>query len=140
MSRSNNNSYSLLILIIISTLVGVTSSSSLGFAKKIAILSGDQVVPPVSTTATGRATFKHPDETTMNYKVNITGILHPSGMNVHLGKTGTNGDSIIDLMKQAESVNKWYHDCNWKLYRTGSDGSNEGKNYFRACRFNEKWR
>ena len=93
----------MIILIVSSTLIAVTSSASVGFAKKIATLSGEQVVPPVSTTATGRATFKHPDPTTMNYKVNITGIIHPTGIGVHTGKMGSNGDLIVDLMKQAKN-------------------------------------
>ena len=57
----SKNSYFLLPLILSSTLIAVALLSSVGFAKKIATLSGDQVVPPVSTIATGKATFKHPD-------------------------------------------------------------------------------
>jgi CHRD domain-containing protein len=72
-------------------------------AKKIATLSGDQVVPPVTTDATGHATFKHPDSTTMNYKVNITGITHPTGIGLHEGKIGSNGELIVDLTKHAKN-------------------------------------
>lgn len=72
-------------------------------AKKIATLSGDQVVPPVTTNATGHATFKHPDSTTMNYKVNITGITRPSGIGLHEGKIGSNGELIVNLMKHAKN-------------------------------------
>jgi CHRD domain len=84
-------------------LLSITLTSTEISAKKIATLSGDQVVPPVNTKATGHATFKHPDSTTMDYKVNITGISHPTGVGVHLGKMGSNGDLIVDLMKQAKS-------------------------------------
>src|SRR5437867_9070801 len=91
----------LFVLSLVAT-VGVTSISGVAFAKKIASLSGDQVVPPVSTNATGQATFKHPNSTTMNYKVNITGITHPIGIGIHMGKTGNNGDLIVDLMKQSK--------------------------------------
>ncbi len=82
--------------------VGITSISGVAFAKKIASLSGDQVVPPVSTNATGHATFKHPNGSTMNYKLNITGITHPKGIRIHVGKMGSNGEVIVDLMKQAK--------------------------------------
>ncbi len=103
--RSCKSSDSSLLLIIISLvmMLSITLTSSEISAKKIATLSGDQVVPPVNTKATGHATFKHPDSTTMNYKVNITGISHPTGVGVHMGKMGSNGDLIVDLMKQAKS-------------------------------------
>ena len=103
MLKLNKNTYSFMLLILSATLIAVTSSQSLGFAKKIATLSGDQVVPPVSTTATGKATFRHPDSITMNYKVSFIDINHPTGIGVHMGKIGTNGDLIVDLMKQAKS-------------------------------------
>jgi len=91
------------LLLILSTGVALIFITSSGiFAKKIATLSGDQVVPPVSTSATGHATFKHPDSATMNYKVNITGIYHPIGIGIHMGKTGSNGDLIVNLMKQSK--------------------------------------
>ncbi len=86
-----------------SVIVGAASTTSLVFAKKIATLSGDQVVPPVNTTATGTAVFRHPNDTAMSYKVNITGIHHVNGINVNLGKRGINGAVIIDLMKLAKA-------------------------------------
>lgn len=67
------------------------------------IYEGDQVVPPVNTNATGHATFRHPDSTTMNYKVNITGITRPSGIGLHEGKTGSNGELIVNLLKHANN-------------------------------------
>jgi hypothetical protein len=81
----------------------LTSIPGESWAKKIATLSGNQVVPPVITNATGRATFKHLDSTTMNYKVNITGIMRPSGIGLHEGKIGSNGELIVNLMKQANN-------------------------------------
>ncbi|MGA7977469.1 MAG: CHRD domain-containing protein [Nitrososphaeraceae archaeon] len=101
---SRKISYFSLLLILSSgvVLIFITLTSSEIFAKKIATLSGDQVVPPVSTNATGHATFKHPNSATMNYKVNITGIYHPSGIGIHMGKMGSNGDLIVNLMKQSK--------------------------------------
>jgi len=94
----------LLSLAIISTLAMLlTSIPGESWAKKIATLSGNQVVPPVITNATGRATFKHPASTTMNYKVNITGTMRPSGIGLHEGKIGSNGELIVNLMKQANN-------------------------------------
>jgi len=92
------------VLAIISTLaILVTSIPGESWAKKIATLSGSQVVPPVITNATGRATFKHPDSTTMNFKVNITGITRPSGIGLHEGKIGSNGELIVNLMKHVNN-------------------------------------
>lgn len=103
MLTNSTTSYSSLVLLIIISTSVILGSIIAGdiTAKKIATLSGDQVVPPVKTNASGRATFKHPDSTTMNYKVNITGISHPSSIGVHEGKAGSNGDLIVDLMKHA---------------------------------------
>jgi hypothetical protein len=93
-----------MLLLVVSSVatVGVISISGVAFAKKIASLSGDQVVPPVSTNAIGHATFKHPNGSTMNYKLNISGIVHPNGIGIHVGKMGKNGEVIVDLMKQAK--------------------------------------
>ena len=92
----------LLASIVVSVVSGIVTCGEVS-AKKIATLSGDQVVPPVITNAIGRATFKHPDSTTMNFKLNITGISHPTGVGVHQGKKGNNGDLIVDLMKRANN-------------------------------------
>ena len=137
-----DSDFSLLVIIIsLVMLLSITLTSTEISAKKIAILSGDQVVPPVNTKATGHAIFKHPDSTTMNYKVSFTGIIHPTGIGVHTGKTGSNGDLIVDLMKQAQSQS-----TNGSMIVTGSFtaqdliGPMKGKTILRACRFNEKWR
>ena len=100
---SGKISYFSLLLILSSgvVLIFITLTSSGIFAKKIATLSGDQVVPPASTNATGHAIFKHPNSATMNYKVNIKAyiILVESGSK---GKTGSNGDLIVNLMTQSK--------------------------------------
>lgn len=102
--QRGTGSNSLLLFILTSSLVllSITLTSSEVSAKKIATLSGDQVVPPVSTNATGQAVFKHPNSTIMNYKVNITGIPHPIGIGIHMGKKGGNGELIVDLLKQSK--------------------------------------
>jgi hypothetical protein len=93
-----------MLLLILSSVVteGAISISNVAFAKKIASLTGDQVVPPVSTDAIGHATFKHPNSSTMNYKLNISGIVHPNGIGIHAGKMGKNGEVIVDIMKHAK--------------------------------------
>ena len=62
-------------------------------------MSGDQEVPPVDTTATGKTTFRTSNnDTSMKYKVNITGFSEATGAHIHLGKVGANGDVIVDLL------------------------------------------
>ncbi|HEY7109915.1 MAG TPA: CHRD domain-containing protein, partial [Nitrososphaeraceae archaeon] len=52
-----------------------------------AVMSGDQEVPPVDTTATGKTTFRTSNnDTSMKYKVNITGFSEATGAHIHLGK------------------------------------------------------
>jgi hypothetical protein len=64
-----------------------------------AVMSGDQEVPPVDTTATGKTTFRTSNnDTSMKYKVNITGFSEATGAHIHLGKAGANGDVIVDLL------------------------------------------
>lgn len=92
----------LLVLLSLVVTVGAISVSDVAFAKKIASLTGDQVVPPVSTDAIGHATFKHPNSSTMNYKLNISGIVHPDKIDIHAGKIGENGEVLVDLMKHAK--------------------------------------
>lgn len=81
--------------------IGVLSSltnMALG-AKFTAVMSGDQEVPPVDTTATGKTTFRTSNnDTSMKYKVNITGFSEATGAHIHLGKAGANGDVIVDLL------------------------------------------
>lgn len=94
--------FMLLLILGLVVTVGAISISDVAFAKKIASLTGDQVVPPVSTDAIGHATFKHPNSSTMNYKLNISGIVHPDKIDIHAGKTGKNGEVLVDLMKHAK--------------------------------------
>jgi hypothetical protein len=79
----------------------VSSLSTFAFAAKFtANMSGDQEVPPVDTTATGKTTIRTANnDTTMKYKVNITGFSDATGAHIHMGKAGANGDIIVDLLK-----------------------------------------
>ena len=64
-----------------------------------ALMSGDQEVPPVDTTAAGKTIFRtKSNDTWIDYKVNITGFSNASGAHIHMGKAGANGDVIVDLL------------------------------------------
>jgi hypothetical protein len=82
-------------------LIGVMLAlNNMAFAEPFtALMSGDQEVPPVDTTATGKTTFRTSNnDTSIKYKVNITGFPNATGAHIHMGKAGTNGDVIVDLL------------------------------------------
>jgi hypothetical protein len=82
-------------------LIGVMLTlNNMAFAEPFtALMSGDQEVPPVDTTATGKTTFRTSNnDTSIKYKVNITGISNATGAHIHMGKAGANGDIIVDLL------------------------------------------
>ena len=63
----------------------------------------------------------------MNYKVNVTGVSHPTEVGVHMGKMGSNGDLIVDLMKQAKSQSTDVGMSITGSYHAGSDWSMKGR-------------
>lgn len=79
----------------------VLNVSTLAFAEKfIANLSGTQEVPPVVTTATGKATFRQAiNDTLLRYKVNITGFSDATAANIQMGNAAANGEVIVDLLE-----------------------------------------
>jgi len=82
-------------------LVGIVSSLNMfAFAAPFtALMSGDQEVPPVDTAATGKTTFRTSNnDTLIKYKVNITGFSDATAAHIHMGKAGSNGDVIVDLL------------------------------------------
>lgn len=68
-----------------------------------ATLRGQNEVTPVETSAIGEAEFTIPENNTMKYRVNITGIFNASAANIYMGKTGENGDIIVDLLNTPTS-------------------------------------
>lgn len=85
--------------------LGATSSfSSVVFAAKFtASMSGINEVPPVDTKATGQTTFRTVNnDTTIKYKVNITGFSDATGAHIHMGKAGANGEVVVDLLKDSK--------------------------------------
>lgn len=65
-------------------------------------LSGDNEVPPVTTTATGDATFTAVG-TTLSYTVNVDGIDNATAAHIHSGAAGTNGGVIVSLFAGPET-------------------------------------
>lgn len=69
-------------------------------------LSGQNEVPPVQSSATGKAEFTVPANGTMKYRVNITGISNASMAHIHMAKAGENGEVIADLLRTPTSKDK----------------------------------
>jgi hypothetical protein len=63
-------------------------------------LSGDQSVPPVQTSATGKATIfieAGPTGFNISYEIDVTNIVDVTAAHIHLGAAGTNGPVIVPL-------------------------------------------
>ena len=65
-----------------------------------AALTGDQEVPPVTTTATGKASFhlEKPDRSVLHYEIEVQGLSGPAtATHIHAGAKGVPGAVLIPL-------------------------------------------
>ena len=60
-------------------------------------LKGENEVPQVSSIAEGKAKLKV-KETNIKFKLNITGIDDATAAHIHQGKSGENGEPVVDLL------------------------------------------
>jgi hypothetical protein len=84
------------------------NSNSAVFAVPVqyhAKLSGQQEVPPVTSSATGTAKFA-PITKSVRYLLNATDITGVTGAHIHFAKSGQNGPVVVTLIKSAVSSNK----------------------------------
>ena len=97
--------FAILASALLSLLLVATTYGNFTYAqsKYRAKLDANNEVPPVNSTAEGVATFKVKDDT-ITSKINITGITDVSGAQIHTGKSGENGDPIVDLLKTGEKT------------------------------------
>ena len=68
-------------------------------------LQGSSVVPPVNTTAAGRAVI-FVGEDILRWKLNVTEITDPTMAHIHMGKKGVNGTIIADLLNSTKIEDK----------------------------------
>ncbi len=74
------------------------AAPSLNFASK---LTGDQEVPPVTTPATGQATYQFNKELTeLTFKVSLANIKDVRFAHIHLAPVGVNGDIVVTLKQE----------------------------------------
>ena len=90
-------------------------------------LKGENEVPPVTSSATGKAKFKVKDDV-ITSKINITGITDVTMAHIHAGKEGQNGEPVVDLLKTGNESKSG----NWNIIQgeiTASDlqGAMAGK-------------
>ena len=87
-------------------IMAAVNSPAFVFAKQKfkATMTGDEEVPSVTTKATGMASFTtQNNDTSIKYKLNITGLSDATGAHIHSGKKGENGDVIVDLLKNSKN-------------------------------------
>ena len=98
-------SIALISLVLVATVAGETffiyAQNQTKYAAK---LIGKSVVPPVNTTAAGRAIFFIANDW-LWWKLNVTGITDPTMAHIHMGEKGTNGVILAELVNLLKSPN-----------------------------------
>ena len=70
-----------------------------------ATLTGSQQVPPVKTNGIGTASFELLDDhKTLHYQINVLDVPKITGIHIHQGKLGENGDVIVNLYNSKENI------------------------------------
>lgn len=70
-----------------------------------ATLTGNQQVPPVKTNGIGTASFELLDDNkTLHYQINVLDVPEITGIHIHQGKAGENGDVIVNLYNPKENI------------------------------------
>jgi hypothetical protein len=89
----------IVLAVAMTSLVVTTANSSYAQNEKYrAKLDGNNEVPPVNSTAEGVINFKTKNDM-LTWKMNVTGTNDATGVIIHKGKAGENGEIIVDLMK-----------------------------------------
>ena len=89
----------IVLAVAMTSLVVTTATSSYAQNEKYrAKLDGNNEVPPVNSTAEGVINFKTKNDM-LTWKMNVTGANDPTGINIHKGKAGDDGEIVVDLMK-----------------------------------------
>ena len=68
-------------------------------------LTGNQQVPPIKTNGIGTASFElFDDNKTLHYQINVLDVPKITGIHIHQGKLGENGDVIVNLYNSKENL------------------------------------
>jgi hypothetical protein len=91
--------YMIVLAVALASLVITTANSSYAQNEKYrAKLDRNNEVPAVNTTSEGVINFKTKSDM-LTWKMNVTGTNDATGVNIHKGKAGENGEVVVDLMK-----------------------------------------
>src|SRR6185312_1529953 len=96
-----NKGYFVVVAAALVSLILVATATSQSYAqneKYRAKLDGNNEVPAVNTTSEGVINFKTKNDM-LTWKMNVTGTNDATGVNIHKGKAGENGEVVVDLMK-----------------------------------------
>lgn len=75
--------------------------------KYTATLTGTEQVPPVETTGIGSASFELLyDNKTLHYQINVLDVPKITGIHIHKGKLGENGDVMVSIYNVKEDIFK----------------------------------
>lgn len=77
----------------------VDNTNAVSENKFSATLSGDEEVPPVETGGNGQATFQMQDQS-MSYQINVLNTDKVTGIHIHKGQAGENGEVLVSLYSQ----------------------------------------
>ena len=88
----------IVLAVALGTLVITATHSYAQNEKYRAKLDGNNEVPAVNSTAEGVINFKTKNDM-LTWKMNVTGTNEATGVNIHKGKAGENGEVVVDLMK-----------------------------------------
>ena len=95
-----------LVLVIISLIIiagpTILTTQSLGL-KFSALMSGEEVSPPINSNVNGTASFRTTSfDTVIKYKIKVTGSSDVTSADIHLGGKGENGVAVVDLLKDSK--------------------------------------
>lgn len=80
------------------------TTNSMSNSKFTVTLNGNEQVPPVITNAIGSASFELlKDKNILHYQVNVLDVPNVTGIHIHQGKKGQNGDVLVNLYKPKEN-------------------------------------
>lgn len=107
MPNQKNLSLILIIVTIFSLLFIAAVNSNFTYAqneKFKAKLKGESEVPPVNSSATGKAKFKVKDDV-ITTNINVTGLSDITAAQIYAGAEGQNGEPVVDLLKTGNQSN-----------------------------------
>ena len=89
-------------LIVATAITIINIASNFSFAQEVqkfaAVLTPEEVVPPVYSPATGSVEFTVSGDT-IRYSINVSGIIDPTTAHIHIGAKGTNGLDLATLFE-----------------------------------------